>query len=349
MKTFHCSHCQALVFFENVGCLVCGRGLAYLPDQRRIEAFEPEAAEVVPGYRLCNNYIAEQVCNWAVPVADGNPLCESCRLTRVIPDLAQTGNREAWYRLEKAKRRLLYTLQGLRLPIVPKVDRGDTGLAFEFLHDSLVGGDAARVLTGHDNGLITVNAAEADDVQREQQRILQQEPYRTLIGHFRHEIGHYYWDRLIADGTRLEEFRKLFGDERTDYGSALQKHYSNGPSAQWHNDHVSAYASSHPWEDWAETWAHFLHMVDALETAGAAGLSIRPRRPDEPHLNAPMDPLKLEHPDFGRMVEAWMPLAYVMNNLSRSLGQPDSYPFVLSPTVIGKLGFVHSTVFGEQH
>ncbi|MEO8315402.1 MAG: putative zinc-binding metallopeptidase [Pseudomonadota bacterium] len=345
MKTFHCSHCQALVFFENVGCLVCGQGLAYLPDQSRMQAFDPAATEVVPGYRLCSNYIAEQVCNWAVPVADGNPLCESCRLTRVIPDLAQTGNREVWYRLERAKRRLLYTVQGLRLPVTPKVDRGDAGLAFEFLHDFVVGGDAGRVMTGHDNGLITVNAAEADDVRREQQRQLQHEPYRTLIGHFRHEIGHYYWDRLIAGRAGLEEFRKLFGDERAEYSSAVQKHYQNGPPADWQNAHVSAYASCHPWEDWAETWAHYLHMVDALETAGAAGLTIRPRRPDEPQLNRPMNPLKQEHPDFARMMEAWMPLAYVMNNLSRSLGQPDSYPFVLSPAVIGKLGFVHATVF----
>jgi hypothetical protein len=347
VKTFHCTNCQALVFFENSSCLVCGHGLVYLPDQRRMEAFEP-TAEVAQGYRLCSNYINEQVCNWAVAADDPNPLCESCRLTRVIPDLSLAGNRETWYRLEKAKRRLLYTLQGLRLPITSKIERGDAGLAFEFLHDQLVGGDAGRVLTGHDNGLITVNAAEADDVQREQQRVQQNEPYRTLIGHFRHEIGHFYWDRLISDGARLEAFRKLFGDERADYGAALQKHYQSGPPVDWQNAHVSAYASSHPWEDWAETWAHLMHMVDALETAGAAGLTIRPRRPDEPKLNPPMNPLKQEHPDFGRMVEAWMPLAYVMNNLSRSLGHPDSYPFVLSPTVIGKLEFVHATVFVPQ-
>jgi hypothetical protein len=346
MRTFHCSHCQALLFFENVSCVVCGHGLVYLPDQRRMEAFEPTATEVAPGYRLCRNYVGEQICNWAVAAADTNPLCESCRLTRVIPDLAQAGNREAWYRLEKAKRRLLYTLQGLKLPIVAKSERGDEGLAFEFLHDQPVGGDAGRVMTGHDNGLITVNAAEADDVQREQRRIQQHEPYRTLIGHFRHEIGHYYWDRLIAGRPGLQEFRKLFGDERADYAAALQKHYQDGPPTQWDGAHVSAYASCHPHEDWAETWAHFMHMVDALETAEAAGLTIRPRRPDEPQMNPPMNPLK--HPDFGRMMEAWMPLAYVMNNLSRSLGQPDSYPFVLSPTVIGKLGFVHATVFAQR-
>jgi len=344
VKTFHCSHCQALVFFENSRCLVCGHGLVYLPDQRRMQAFDP-AAEAAAGYRLCGNYVAEQVCNWAVPASDPNPLCESCRLTRTIPDLSLPGNREAWYRLEKAKRRLIYTLQGMRLPLVPEIDRGDGGIAFEFLHD---GTGSRPVTTGHDSGLITVNVAEADDVQRERQRVQHNEPYRTLIGHLRHEIGHYYWDRLVSGSAGLEEFRKLFGDERADYGAALQKHYDNGPPVDWQNSHVSAYASAHPWEDWAETWAHLLHMVDALETAGAAGLTIRPRRPDEPKLNPPMDPLREEHPDFGRMVEAWMPLAYLMNNLSRSLGHPDSYPFVLSPTVIGKLGFVHATVFAPR-
>lgn len=311
-------------------------------------AFDPVGTEVADGYRCCSNYVLEQVCNWAVSAADTNPQCESCRLTRIIPNLAVMGNREIWYQLEKAKRRLLYTLHGLRLPLLQKVEPNDAGLAFEFLQDHPQGGDASRVLTGHDNGLITLNAGEADDVQREKQRVQQHEPYRTLIGHFRHEIGHYYWDRLIAVGPRLEEFRNLFGDERADYSAALQKHYQNGPPSDWENAYISGYATSHPWEDWAETWAHFMHMVDALETAGAAGLTIRPHRPDEPQLNAPINPLKEEYPDFERMLHAWIPLAYVMNNLSRSLGLADSYPFVLSSAVAGKLRFVHSTVFPPQ-
>ena len=343
------------MFFENVSCLVCGHTLAYLPDQRRMAALEAAedgvwtaVGEKVSGdYRLCSNYAVEQVCNWAVPVADDNPQCESCRLTRVIPNLATAENREVWYRLEKAKRRLFYTLHALGLPVSKKLEPNDAGLAFEFLHDQPQGGDASRVLTGHDNGLITLNAAEADDVQREQQRVLQHEPYRTLIGHFRHEIGHYYWDRLIANGPRLQEFRNLFGDEQVDYSGSLQRHYQNGPPPQWEASFISGYASAHPWEDWAETWAHFLHMVDALETAGSAGLTIVPRRADEPQLTSPVNPIKEEHPEFERMLEAWIPLAYVMNNLSRGLGLPDSYPFVLSPTVIGKLRFVHATVFGR--
>src|ERR1700735_4793491 len=193
MKTFHCTHCQNLVFFENVRCLNCGHSLAFLPDLGFMGALserpdglwraELDAADS-RGYRLCANYDQVSVCNWVVPADDSGAFCGSCRLNRVIPDLSSERNRVAWFRLEVAKRRLLYTLLGLWLPIEPKAAGADSGLAFEFLEDS-ADGDAARVLTGHDNGLITINIAEADDVHREKQRTLQKEPYRTLLGHFR--------------------------------------------------------------------------------------------------------------------------------------------------------------------
>ena len=352
MKTFHCTHCQNLVFFENVRCLVCEHSLAFLPDKGLIAAlvqgtdglWKPEGAGLEDqAYRLCANYDRENVCNWAVPADDPEVLCRSCRLSRVIPDLSKPANRTAWFRLEMAKRRLMYSLLGLRLPAATKVEAADSGLAFEFLEDS-GGGDAKRVLTGHDNGLITVNIAEADDVHREQQRTQQHEPYRTLLGHFRHEIGHYYWDRLIDNGPRLEAFRVLFGDERADYQAALQTHYQNGPPEHWELNFISAYATTHPWEDWAESWAHYLHMADALETAGAAGLTLRPKRTDEPRMAAPANPLNPANGDFDRMIDSWLPLTYVLNNLSRGLGLPDSYPFVLSAPVIEKLRFIHDTV-----
>jgi len=287
MQTFHCTHCQFLVFFENTRCLNCGKSLAYLPDRQVLAALREETNGVwaVEGkahetitYRLCTNYATEAVCNWAVLSDDPDPLCRSCRLTRVIPNLGKTSNREAWLKLEAAKRRAIYSLLGFALPVEQKSGEDDRGLAFEFLEDTVVNGDAKRVMTGHDNGLITINISEADDVKREAQRKLQNEPYRTLLGHFRHEIGHYYWDRLIKDGRGLEPFRELFGDERADYQVALQEHYEKGPPVDWQNDYVSAYASTHPWEDWAESWAHFQHMADALETAGSVGLTIRPRR-----------------------------------------------------------------------
>jgi hypothetical protein len=352
MKTFHCTHCENLIFFENVRCLNCGHSLAFLPDRGTMAALiqspdglwraEIEAPDSV-GYRLCANYDKISVCNWVVPAEDSNDFCRSCRLNRIIPDLSTQRNTAAWFRLEVAKRRLLYTLLGLNLPVVPKNGNDISGLAFEFLEDSPVG-DAKRVMTGHDNGLITINIAEADDVHRERQRTLQKEPYRTLLGHFRHEIGHYYWDGLIANGPKLDAFRALFGDERADYQQALNRHYGEGPPAHWEQNYISAYSTMHPWEDWAESWAHYLHMVDALETASAAGLTLRPKRRDEPRMQPPPDPLNPNHRDFGAMIESWLSLTYVLNNLSRGLGLPDSYPFVLSSPAIEKLRFIHDTV-----
>jgi hypothetical protein len=355
VKTFHCTHCQHLVFFENIRCLNCGHALAYLPDRNLMGAivqsgeglwrFEgPGGAE--QEYRLCANYDTQNVCNWAVPQDDPHTLCRACRLTHVIPDLSQPGNATAWYRLEVAKRRLVYTLLGLGLPVFEKkaTKKPDAaGLEFQFLQDS-VGGDGKRVLTGHDNGLITINVAEADDVLREQQRRMQNEPYRTLLGHFRHEVGHYYWDRLIQNTPHIDAFRKVFGDERADYQQALQKHYQDGPPANWEAAFISAYATCHPWEDWAESWAHFMHMTDALETAAAVGLSLKPKRSDEPSMRTPPNPLSPRAHDFDGMVESWLTLTYVLNNLNRGLGLADSYPFVLSPKVIDKLRFIDSTI-----
>ena len=356
MRTFHCTHCAQLVFFENNRCLNCGHALAYLPDRNLMAAVDRNeqglwhaegVGEQARAYRLCANYDHENVCNWVVPGDDPEELCRSCRLTHVIPDLSQPGNAAAWYRLEVAKRRLVYTLLGLGLPVVGKLTPHDSGLEFQFLEDR-ASGDGGRVLTGHDNGLITINVAEADDVHREQQRQLQGEHYRTVLGHFRHEIGHYYWDRLIQNSPRLEAFRQLFGDERADYQEALQRHYQKGPPPNWESGFISAYATSHPWEDWAESWAHFMHMTDALETAAAVGLSLEPKRPDEPSMTTPPNPLAHRAFDFERMVEDWHPLTYVLNNLNRGLGLPDSYPFVLSPAVVDKLRFIHETIYSGR-
>ena len=362
MKSFHCDHCQSLVFFENVLCLRCGEQLSYLPDRASMAAMKPAESGLWRAsgdegeqrrYRPCANRIEHDICNWAMPVtADGAPaangeLCSSCRLTRVIPDISVDGNKAAWYRIEVAKRRLIYTLNGLRLPLDPSRSAGDGGIVFEFRADSISpNGDRNRALTGHDNGVITINVAEADDIQRERQRLQQNEPYRTLLGHFRHEIGHYYWDRLIRDGNHQASFRAIFGDERADYTAALQRHYANGASPDWEQHFVSAYASAHPWEDWAECWAHYLHMTDALETASSTGLSLRPTWPDEPAMSAAPDPLRPEGAAFDRMVKSWVALTYVLNSLNRGLGRPDSYPFVLSAPVIDKLRFVHQVING---
>ena len=352
MKVFHCDHCQQLVFFENTRCIGCDHPLAYLPDQADVGSLEagddgqwrrPAAPTPAATYRLCANYERENVCNWAIPITDPVELCTSCRLTRIIPDLSQTGNKEAWYRMEVAKRRLVYSLLRLGLPVQNKVDNPVHGLAYEFLAD-VPGTGRAHVLTGHDSGVITINLAEANDAEREKRRLELHEPYRTLLGHFRHEIGHYYWARLLQDRQGIADFRQLFGDERASYEEALKRHYEQGPPADWQQRFISTYASAHPWEDWAETWAHYLNMIDTLETAAACGLSLRPRRSDEPALSSTMQTTAAM--PFEHMMEHWYSLTYVLNNLNRGLGLPDGYPFVLSPSVVAKLHFVHKTIRG---
>jgi hypothetical protein len=341
------------VFFENVECVQCGHALAYLPDAEDMGSLEPAdgqlwrrplaAAVKGPSYRLCENYTGENVCNWAVPADNPHELCASCRLTRVIPDLSVPGHREAWYKLEVAKRRLLVTLLNLELPVVSRDEDPELGLAFEFLADT----PDAPVLTGHGQGVITLNVAEADDVERARRREALHEPYRTVLGHFRHESGHYYWDRLIRDSDRLAAFRETFGDERADYAAALQQHYESGEKPDWPEQFVSAYAAAHPWEDWAETWAHYLHMVDVLETVAECGLSLRPRRPDEPSLKPTRALRVARSASFDELVDGWFPLTYVLNNLNRGLGMPDAYPFVLAPPAQEKLRFVHETIAAQ--
>lgn len=208
MKVFHCGHCDQVVFFENSACMSCGRTLAFLPDRAEMATLEPlkglEWRLLAPGkveraFRLCVNYSRENVCNWAVSVDDPNPYCRSCRLNRVIPNLSRPGTHDAWARLEAAKRRLIYGLLCLDLPVSGKAEDPQRGLAFDFLSDADPGTPGAiSVPTGHLNGVITINVAEANDAEREIRRLQMHEPYRTLLGHFRHEIGHYFWDRLYS-------------------------------------------------------------------------------------------------------------------------------------------------------
>jgi len=355
MKVFWCDNCGQLVFFENSQCVSCGKSLVFVPDAMEMRSFDFGAIDpkssALPnpeGWRLCANYQDHDICNWAVPAADDNPLCRSCRLTRVIPNLDIPDNVTRWFRLEAAKRRLLFTLMTLRLPVEMKSAPTDLhGLTFEFLADPAPGAPstpgAAPVLTGHDQGVITINVAEADDAERERRRAQLREPYRTLLGHMRHEIGHYYWDILIQDGNRLEEFREVFGDDRADYAAALQQHYASPPSLGWQSGFVSDYARSHPWEDWAESWAHYLHIWDVLETAGYAGLRLRPKVKDAPSVKI-QPPPEDGITSFDQMIADFFPLTYVINNLNRGLGQPDGYPFILSAPAVEKLRFVHDTI-----
>ena len=343
------------MFFENTECVSCRHQLAYVPDLGVVGSLDavddgtwqsPLPRAKGRRYRLCRNYAEAQVCNWTVSADDPNPLCTSCRLTRVVHDTSTDAARLAWYRLEVAKRRLVFTLLSVGLPVCTHLEDPDAGLAFEFKADAPDG--SAPVLTGHANGIITINVAEADDAERERRRHGVHEPYRTLLGHVRHESGHYYWDRLIRNGPLLERFRVLFGDERADYGEALQAHYATGAPPDWQERFVSAYASAHPWEDWAETWAHYLHMIDTLETAAACGLALRPPRAGEPSLDAVPGAVGDAGVGFDRMIEHWFPVTYLLNNLNRGLGLADAYPFVLAPPAIEKLRFVHDVVWRRE-
>jgi hypothetical protein len=350
MRTFNCI-CGNPVYFQNSACQHCGRSLGFLPDQLRIGAIEAlgdglfAAVPAVAGarlYRQCPNYSFEQVCNWLVAADDESPYCRSCRLDDTIPDLSLAANRGHWFRVEDAKRRLLYTLLRLRLPVVGRDQRPDRGLCFAFLADPASG---PKVYTGHDNGLITINVAEANDSQRELIRETLGERYRTLLGHFRHEIGHYYWDQLIDSTDWLPEFREIFGDERADYGEAMARHYAQGAPPDWQNRFVSPYASMHPWEDWAECWAHYLHITDTLETGAHFELSLRatPVRMPPLLLESTM-PTAADRQQFDAQLADWARMALCMNAINRSLGLADAYPFVLGEAIHAKLHFIHRVV-----
>jgi hypothetical protein len=167
------------------------------------------------------------------------------------------------------------------------------------------------------------------------------EPYRTILGHFRHEIGHYFWYQLIANTEKLEQFRQLFGDERNDYKQSLKRYYENGPRPDWPTQHITAYASAHPWEDWAESWAHYLHFVDILETSSHHEIALGSDK-IEPNIKNLHD--WLQQCNFNKTMNWFSKLTRTLNELNRSLGFSDPYPFKHSPTVVNKLKFIHQII-----
>jgi hypothetical protein len=348
MKLFECQNCGQLRYFENTGCERCGHVLGYLPGLSVLSALAPAGgsdwrplADPERLSRFCGN-AAHGACNWPLPAESADAWCAACALNRTIPNLGIPEQRQRWQRLEAAKHRLVYSLLRLQLPLANRAQDPEHGLAFDFL----AGGsfEQPAIVTGHAFGVITIDIAEADDAERERHRQTMAEPFRTILGHLRHEVGHYYWDRLVRDGLWLEAFRELFGDERQGYQACLSNHYAGGPPADWQQHYVSSYASAHPWEDFAETWAHYLHIVDALETAHAFGVSVRPRAGRDPALSVDIDFDPCQQHDFDALIRAWLPLTYAVNTLNHSVGQPDLYPFVLAPQVMGKLRFVHGLV-----
>lgn len=340
MRNFRCQ-CGAVVYFENSHCLSCGAGLAFDPVRMDMRSFPGTGGAAIP--QLCANGREYGVCNWLADDAYAG-FCLACCLNETIPNLSTPRNLVLWKKLEHAKRRLIYSLLQLRLPVTPRHVDG-RGMAFRFLEDwkggSLEDGTAhEQIMTGHYMGTITINLLEADPSAREEMRERMNESYRTLLGHFRHESGHYYWSSMIEWAERLEAFRALFGDERVGYGEALERYYAEGPHPHWEANHVSAYASAHPWEDWAETWAHYLHMVDTLETAVVHGVAFATREATAQRFREDYYAALVEMP-FAVVLDAWSGLALTLNDLNRSMGLPDAYPFVITSSIADKLAFVH--------
>ncbi|MGB1092168.1 MAG: zinc-binding metallopeptidase family protein [Oceanobacter sp.] len=344
MKLFQCPCCSQTIYFENEFCGACGAAVGYECESQQFFEIPAEPANA-SGWKPCANRV-EEVCNWLLPADDPESLCQACRLNRYIPEISDTSDQENWSELESAKHRLIFSLKRLGLPIMNKLDDPQDGLAFDFIDQQQTVPEDASVMTGHADGLVTINTDEADSVEREQARQSMEEPYRTLIGHFRHEVGHYYWQLLVQPNSQLlADYRQTFGDETLNYQDALARHYEQGAPADWQQSFVSAYASSHPWEDWAETWAHYLHLMDTLETAHAFNLALTvPAQPQGMTSIASFDPY--EEASFDKILDNVVPLMLALNGLNRSMGQPDSYPFVLSPVVAGKLAFIHNMLRG---
>jgi hypothetical protein len=348
VRIFTCDSCAELVYFDNTLCLNCDAPLGYIHERRDVVALvagpDQQFSEFADPDRVWHRCATSEVtgCNWLVP-GDAFTLCASCGLTRTRPNYEDQEALEELIRAEMAKHRLIFQLAELELPVTPRHPDTGAGLAFDLLSSS-----ETKVITGHDNGIITLDLAEADSEHRERLRLQLSEPYRTVLGHFRHEIGHYYWPILVDGPPVLDECRALFGDDRQDYAAAVRAHYDapDVDDRSWQDLYISRYATMHPYEDWAETFAHYLHILDALQTSASFGLgTVESIGATRFHRRIGAHPTR---PDgsatFAEVVTHWLELSYALNQINRSMGQPDLYPFVLAPAVMDKLAFVDRVV-----
>ncbi|PPF46024.1 hypothetical protein C5B85_05060 [Pseudoclavibacter sp. AY1F1] len=322
MRRFDCDVCKNEVFFDSVSCERCSSKLGYVLG---LDDVLVEGGNVARDgdLRKCSN--AELAgCTWLTAQAGG--LCESCQLTRTRPSDADAKGLRLFPIAEESKRHLLRDLTRLGFATRPK-ENGEPATVGRTPVFDLLSSVSESVTIGHADGVITIDLAEGDDSYREQVRQRLAEPYRTMLGHFRHESGHYYEWQLVEQTSCIDEARELFGDERADYQSEIDRHYEEGPPENWRSNYLSSYATMHPYEDFAETWAHYLHIRDTLETAIAFEL-VPALAPDASAREV--------------VVGSWMPFATAMNVVNRSLGQRDLYPFVLPDKVIDKLAFIHS-------
>ena len=335
MRVFFCRKCGQQLSFENSICLSCDSRLGFHLPSRSMQVLDDDLSVIVDGttWRRCANIKLAQ-CNWLVDATDGDTLCLSCALTRTRPADSDHEAIAEFASAETAKRRVVLELDELHLPIIGRDQNPEGGLAFDLLSSA-----NRNVITGHANGLITLDLAESDDVHREQLRVSMDEPYRTLVGHFRHEIGHFYQMVLIGSGDHRERFEELFGNPDDDYKAALDRHYSEGAPDGWKKNYVSSYATMHPAEDWAETFAHYLHIRDTLDTAAAYAFA-----PAGSTFEAPL----AGDVGFSRIIDWWLPLTWALNQLNRSMGHQDLYPFVLPAKVLEKMRFVHSVIVPDE-
>ena len=377
MKTFRCS-CEnkQLLFFESSSCVSCQRvvGLDDAFDKVEPYDFDEESGHYFKidrpavRYQKCDNNANYNVCNGMVNVDDfvadndnDEVLCFACRFNETVPDLSIVEHIPLWQKMEAAKRRALYTLKALSLPLRNIRQDPENGLSFDFTTDRDVTDHfvskleySESVFTGHDCGHITINLAEADDVARSQTKHAMSEHYRTLLGHFRHELGHYYFDQLIVGSEKKHALsKKYFGDDELDYQESLKKYYENKDADNWRDEFISEYATMHPYEDWAETWAHYMHIMDTLETAKNFSItgSITGDAADSEEtgeLNLPQDSqFFYSQTSITSVLDAWMEFSVILNSLNRSMGMNDAYPFVLSQPVRKKLSFIHHAIHNK--
>jgi hypothetical protein len=349
MQLFSCAGCGQTVYFDNRFCVRCERKLAFCPTNINVEALDLGSDGL---YRLTSNpqraaklcFNSENdICNWLADDGSANGFCQACEHNRFVPDVSTEAGINQWRKLSQAQRHMYYSLLRLGLPRPTRQQDPSGGLVFDFLIDEVQQDGTVQVaMTGHDEGVIAIRAAEADDNTRENIKDQMNEHYRTMLGHFRHEMGHFIWNKLVRDAGKLDECRAVFGDEREDYAEALTRNYAEGPRFDWQQCYISSYASIHPWEDFAECFAHYLHIVDTLETAHSFGIKINPEDHDDISTELAFDPYRVK--SAARIVSAWVPLTVALNSMQRSMGEKDLYPFVLSPVVMDKLEYMHRLI-----
>lgn len=374
MKTFKCS-CkdQQILFFESSHCTACDRTVGINGNFDKVEPYDFDiksgqyfiAAQPKIRYQKCDNHAEYQACNGMVNMntfvpseIEGEVLCFGCRFNEIIPDLSVVEHIPLWIKMETAKRRAIYTLKALSLPLLNTNQNPESGLSFDFTTDRDVTDhfvstlkNYEAVFTGHDSGHITINLAEANEVARSQTKLAMGERYRTLLGHFRHELGHYYFGKLILGFPEKHALcKQYFGDDELDYQEALDIHYKNGSPENWSENFISEYATMHPYEDWAETWAHYMHIMDTLETAkhfnitGSTSENLDDTEKVE-DLNLPQGASFFSaQTSISGILDTWIDFAVILNSLNRSMGLNDAYPFVLTDSVRTKLSFIHHAI-----